>query len=141
MKPFSIQPYTSLADILLTDETCAAHPVAKNWFDQFRVVADDEIDDDNAHQLLQQQAMELKCTILHGQQCYCEDGSVRDVAHGLSTHALENFLRNFKQCVNERDAMIVEQSMKHMLDIYMAQQDARLAILDADKSDLNLKMW
>lgn len=130
---FSLQPYTSLADILLSQET---HPIAKCWFDQFRVVTDDDIEGE----ILQQQAVDSQCTILHGYRCYCEDGSIREVCHDLSLNALEDFLRNFKHCANERDTMIAEQCSKYALDKQMAKQDKRLAKLDEKKSELNFKI-
>lgn len=128
-----------MARYLLSEETCFEHPVVKRWFDQFRVVTDADVNDVDS-EILQQQAMELKCMILHGNWCYCEDGSVREVCHELSSDAFENFVQIFKQCTNERATMMAQQRSKYTLDKQKDIENKFLARLDAEKSKLNVKI-
>lgn len=131
-----MQPYTSLADILLDgEETDSKFRIAKNWFDQFRV-ATDGVDS----KTLQQAAMRSKCTILSGNFCYGEDGSVREVCHKLSVNALKTFYEDFKKCANVCAEMIVAQRLKYKLDELMAKQNTTLANLEAKQSELTFKI-
>lgn len=124
-----------MADILLSDEKRSNYPFAKNWLDQFRVATDNI-----AAEVLQQEAEQMNCTILHENRCYCEDGSVREVCHNLSMNALKKLLDDWKKCAEDRSTMFAQQHLKYSLIKQMAAQIKTLTSLEAHRSELHFKI-
>ena len=108
---------------------------AKNWLDQFRIVTDN-----NDSASLQQEAVLMNCRILHGNRCYAEDGSIRDVCHKLSTNVLGKLLKDRKYCIKLRDSKILQKHLKYRLEKKMPLHTEKLSNLETMKSERQLEI-
>lgn len=124
-----------MADILLSDETRRRNLLVKNWFDRFRI-ATDNID----AEILQQEAVLAKCTILHENRCYCEDGSVREVCHELSMDELKKFLCDWKICAEARKNKIEQQCLLYTGIKGIDVNKKVLAKLEEKQSELHFQI-
>lgn len=132
-----MQPYTSLANILLSAET-RQNPLVKSWFDRFRIVTDD--DDDVAADVIQQEAITMNCRILYGNCCYSENGAAHDLSHEVLKDAVTTLLQNWKECVSVRRTKIMQQCRKYVLEKRMDAQAKTMSDLEAEQSETRFQI-
>lgn len=102
MVPF--QPYVSLSEFLLDENTQVATPFAKAWFDRFRVVVKSKV----SMSTLQQQAIRQKCKIIFGKMCIQENGSIVKFIQ-RNVGSMPNLIEQWQRLKDDRKGKIVKQ--------------------------------
>lgn len=103
---------------MLTDETKAKYPSVKNWFDQFCVCTGNI-----SSEILRKQAQEHRCRIIHGTECYHENGTYTEVFNGKQPARIRKVLVEWKKIAEQRDVKLKAQCEKFILDTEMELQE------------------
>lgn len=107
------QPFESLADHILTEETQTQYPFIKNWFDNIRIY----IHPTTANlKTIRSLAIKHRCKIIVKNNCIHEDGHFSEVCNMKADGLMKDFLEKWKVAATQRDVKLIEQSMKFLLD-------------------------
>lgn len=113
-----MQPFKSLADFLLTKDTCARYPFVKNLFDQFQVI-------DGACKKTPSQlfmiAREYNCTIIHGNKSLSPSGQYTEIYNGKGAEQFQELLTKWQHVAKYRDSKINALDKKFALDLELLE--------------------
>lgn len=108
------QPYASLADQILTEETLAEYPLIKNWFDSIRVYTHTAKANPKAIRRL---AIKHRCKIIFFEnKCFHEDGQYSEIFNGKSDGDMKDFLEKWQKVALQRNIKLKVQADKFKVD-------------------------